>query len=1552
MSEKLNTIYGSADFLDVLKNEGIIPQQTAPIIPTDNAPVPILPNIEGEPGSGTVKLNLQGDVMSGPNPGITSDNTNSFGEIFSDYVSQADKWSANPYEKAKPFAWGSNEMNENFYRFYNHPRYKDLGFSPFRDNETFYNENSSAWDDFGRTFGAWKNLFGTAFKSSILFGAAYDGGSDQMAREFIDANNQGASTRGGIAGFANNLVLNSAYTVGLVTALTAENLAIAGTTFGLSLIPGGQGAAVAAATTGVTRNIYGLGKIAQGLKLTSQSLNFVRNLNKVDNARDFYNMAKNGTVAVGKFLNPLEESTQFIKGLSDLKKTTDLTKNYALMGRGVGSFYVDMRNIYVAYSEGALEGGMVKKELGDKFISDYYEKNGIMPEGEAADKIYNNINEAKANTTLYNLPIILYTNKIVLPNFSKLFPTFAKTAGTIAGETSQNVFKQAADWKLGKDFYQQGVKTFRDKATSVITKGVTPWSLRYVKANVGEGVQELYQEGLAAGIEDYYTSVYSDPAYAGFIESASKAVNSQISKQGLEVFASGFLMGGLIQGPQTLVTSYIPKKIFQYTKPEQYKQTIERAEQKEVENMNSANVLLKNILGFTENNLENAVRVKAAAETMDRAILEGRQGAFQNAQDDLLFEHTFNLLRNGRTELLTDAVSSFKTMKDEELSEAFEVDMADVSALRKRLDSSLNQISNLDQQYKDINKKWIKPDILNVRDSGEGPAIEDSIKLSRYHDFAVKMLLFNRNAFQRSLERKESILRNLNSDNKLKDLSDFDFNTLADEMLGTSEMVVLGNQIQSLKLAEKPDTKEISKLESKLDLLNKFWNGIAERKQISKDDIDGLEENERLLFNLYKDYLNQNAKRKGQPVFNDQIKKSFIDLMDTHVLTEDSLDFANQINILDSPEWFYDVVNSRRFLTLRTAEKYKNQIDKGYDEFKRIEKVNNLLLTKLDEKNFFLLADQINNYVRNNVIPTEIYDSNTRTLVQPGTPRYDEAQAIIAEILEEEVKAEQAVKEAAEKEAKSIIEKLKNINSSVLLKIQRNNYSIIEFDDLDENQKTALKKLRIGASDKELDELSKTLQLKRIDEQINQEFVQLFKELDTIYKSIYNKPLGEYIKEVYGKDPKGTTPTNVLRYYFALYSPAGQELIDKYNENKPDDQKISKPSLEVVEEQAPVTKTEEEVVTPASVVTPAPTAPVSDKKANIEKQKEQYKKMTKGTPIHKDSPKGIKIGDKYDDILAIISVVERLAINFDKTIADDNGLGYEVISKIKEYGEMENGVQTKAPKIEVITFNNKADADAFFVAEKAKLDKHIADAELAASGTATKADIERRRQEELTELGQKQLTKGFNSLSEATKPEQVANAIVNIEQNKNQGALLSKEQEQTLSEARAKLKEQVLKQIDEIVTLLREAQSKLDEKLFEQANAIVSDINYNTNATEEQRTYVNEIYDQAVKILEVAPMIEKNKNVTLTGGITYQIIKVNPVNVMIQKVKIVNGIAEITGTPEKVNKLELAQNIVKPEEITITKQDETNAQDPGIVSVQPNKVIANRTVFLDNIQPC
>lgn len=94
--------------------------------------------------------------------------------------------------------------------------------------------------------------------------------------------------------------------------------------------------------------------------------------------------------------------------------------------------------------------------------------------------------------------------------------------------------------------------------------------------------------------------------------------------------------------------------------------------------------------------------------------------------------------------------------------------------------------------------------------------------------------------------------------------------------------------------------------------------------------------------------------------------------------------------------------------------------------------------------------------------------------------------------------------------------------------------------------------------------------------------------------------------------------------------------------------------------------------------------------------------------------------------------------------------------------------------------------------------------------------IERRRKEELDKLGQKQLVKGFKDLSEATKPEQIANAIVSIEKNTKQGVKLSKEQEQQLSEAKTNLKEQGYEIID--YKMVREGE-----------NTIVQNVDYYDN---------------------------------------------------------------------------------------------------------------------------
>lgn len=112
--------------------------------------------------------------------------------------------------------------------------------------------------------------------------------------------------------------------------------------------------------------------------------------------------------------------------------------------------------------------------------------------------------------------------------------------------------------------------------------------------------------------------------------------------------------------------------------------------------------------------------------------------------------------------------------------------------------------------------------------------------------------------------------------------------------------------------------------------------------------------------------------------------------------------------------------------------------------------------------------------------------------------------------------------------------------------------------------------------------------------------------------------------------------------------------------------------------------------------------------------------------------------------------------------------------------------------------------------------------------------IEADKKAKLEKLGQKQLTIGFNNLSEATKLKQVANAIAFIEQNKRQGARLSKEQEQQLVEAKAKLKEEGYEIIDynvvrkEDKTIVQgevDYNSETDVLTEEQAKAIESRIN-------------------------------------------------------------------------------------------------------------------------------
>src|SRR5688572_22394881 len=116
----------------------------------------------------------------------------------------------NPYQLGKEQIFGAGLYHHQYERYYEHPKFNTLGFTPFRDNETFYNEHSNGWHDFQRAAGEWTTLTGLGLKDAFGFGDLTD---PENARTYERAMMIGQSSRGGVSGFTNNLFLNSGYTM-------------------------------------------------------------------------------------------------------------------------------------------------------------------------------------------------------------------------------------------------------------------------------------------------------------------------------------------------------------------------------------------------------------------------------------------------------------------------------------------------------------------------------------------------------------------------------------------------------------------------------------------------------------------------------------------------------------------------------------------------------------------------------------------------------------------------------------------------------------------------------------------------------------------------------------------------------------------------------------------------------------------------------------------------------------------------------------------------------------------------------------------------------------------------------------------------------------------------------------------------------------------------------------------------------------------------------------------------------------------------------------------
>lgn len=921
-----------------------------------------------------INSDITGNFKTGPMP-AASNSPEEFARNAAKYIGQADSWADDKYSYGKTFSYGAGYRNMNFDRYYSQSGFKKLGFSPFRDNEKVYNNNTSGSADFGRMASGWLGMAGLGAKD--LFTEWFDYGinndvvhSQEMSKRMANM----TSSRDNTAGWITNFGANTAYTAGILGEIAGEELALMGATaltegFGIGVTGPGMAA----------KGSMGVKKLAEGYSAMNNIRKSLSSIKSVSDARELFTLANAGEKALGvaKWLNPLSRTAEFAGNLSELKNLS----NFAKLSKGVGSLYRDIREIGAVTSESKLEGGSTQNEVNENLINDFYKKNGRLPEGEEAKKIFEESKKAGFATTLSNIPLIYFSNKIVFRNALKGFKPLESFLTEEAEEAlSGKVLVNDPLTKTSKfvsKYSLPGIKNIFKPSN--ILKG----SLRYTMAELTEGLQETSQDAISSAFKDYYEQDYKDPNLSSLKSSFVKGMGSQLSGQGLDTFLSGFLMGGVLQGPQKLIFEGIPsltKKIFN---PEGYKEYQNQKAEYLNSITNAMNDIQKNPSKYVKaiNSIDkNFVMQRRSSQAVDQSLDQNNNKEFQDSKDESAFHHIYTLLQSGNISSLTDQIKSLKELSPEELSEAFGEKSKNNSSLHDRLNSLVDKVDYLKDRFDVIEKKMVNPFDPSKKTSPQDKLTEHLAR--EEFDELKKMALFSRYTFDRTLERMSNITQDAMGNLPLSKASSTDFMLLFSPDNIQSEINNLKAEISIYKDSKnREDKQSAKKKQNKLDALKElkldiigYKSSIKNRSTSKQNQSDPeISEHAKLLHESYRKYIKTIANISGDHILDENVDNAFRGIKDFYELQDESINLASSVNYLTNPETFREL-HSRAVEARKVAE--QNRVDylkEGLQEFiKRSE--HNTLMNELFNIGVFFSPDEVDALIDHNKIPTKFYD--------------------------------------------------------------------------------------------------------------------------------------------------------------------------------------------------------------------------------------------------------------------------------------------------------------------------------------------------------------------------------------------------------------------------------------------------------------------------------------------------------------------------------------------------------------------------------------------------
>tara|TARA_R110002020_G_scaffold29814_1_gene94165 strand:- start:6747 stop:23012 length:16266 start_codon:yes stop_codon:yes gene_type:complete len=980
-----------------------------------------------------------------------------------DYVNKTTPLDINKEVYREPVHYGIKSSNLD--RYYLHNHYDELGFHPFQDTESYYNRNSTGWDDWQRARKQFNRMFTPALTSPYrsykdVFGGKFSETDYEGGYVMREAMRIGGSTRGGSTQFWNDLALNSSYSLGIITNIVLEEMLLALAIYGTG---GYATVAAPAVMANHARKLKNLGKFGQAMKsagkymgdawryTTGPARKFMSNMNNMSAVRGLAALGRGTARGLGRgFTGAMglagPETLYAMRHMATTRGTAKAMTNMSKVKFTAASLYRDFRALNLALAESKMEGALVENQVyNDNYTAARQKNKGQAPTPEQLDDIASHAVSSGAEATWINFPLILASNRLLIGGALQGFKPLGRLLGESFDSYANKIFRNkknirrifdGAEDSLLKRMHKMGFK-----GGSRVLAGT---SLRFLAGNIAEGFQELGQEATSHYLTKYYTDLYKHELYGqqlidrGLSKSAFEAgkkklrgdalkagINAMNSKEGFHIFMSGFMMGGIVR-PYTWATmELVPRLYRQYAQPEQWKEYVKEKNRIKSELETSLKDLTDNPFVTLDKSHITATALKMYDQNQYRAQKAGDKMVYQDNKHAKIFEGFSNAIQLNKTGDIKAWLKDLQNMDDTELRKAFpEVDET-AEKMKERLGKSMEYI---DQLEKDINSEKDKnPNIWNPNKYERGtPEYNDEAIRHKVHEHVVLMKIFTKDLFRDSIKRRNSVIEEItNTQKPVSKATKNDISILLTRSDLDQEISLLGNELSTEAEADTPALRAIKadKLQ-RLKLLNEIKEvlyGDANQLKEENGEYAGVFDKAKvkLLRKPMMNYLNYLAKVNKDYVDIENVDDFIMKLIDNNWLKVRAEEYNKASMYLEDPAYIEQYQERMRGVfkdIWKNAKKRNKEIIANTIE--QNEKITFIKLVA--EHDIYADPEEVIAFLKGGELPTRWYDDKGQVNPISHAEKF-EILANLVEAYNRKVQAEKDVNQEEEvKEEKEV----------------------------------------------------------------------------------------------------------------------------------------------------------------------------------------------------------------------------------------------------------------------------------------------------------------------------------------------------------------------------------------------------------------------------------------------------------------------------------------------------------------------------------------------------